>query len=289
MYVGKVSRTSRIQTAIKILLNQLKAHIAKSSEKAELTEKQQLLLDHCNKNQQRYKELETAFNKISMQLDEQNKLADHINNDYIHILKEKEHYKQLDTEHCKSYSEIKFLANDIAKEIVQEVSETEALKKDCNEIVTFLTDISSIAEQTNLLALNASIEAARAGDHGRGFAVVADEVRTLAVKTQQTTEAIEKIAERLLLNSETSYNLSLQVREQIEQIEQQLILSVDSETTIEISSGESLNPKINAIKNENVTAFIQKSIAVSNQINFFKSQINTILLEYKQLLDLFKD
>ena len=68
-------------------------------------------------------------------------------------------------------------------------------------IGTVLDVIRGIAEQTNLLALNAAIEAARAGDEGRGFAVVADEVRSLAKRTQESTEIIQKTIGKLQENT----------------------------------------------------------------------------------------
>jgi aerotaxis receptor len=91
---------------------------------------------------------------------------------------------------------IKAIEN-VASGIQSTTNIVQDLKSDSEKIGTVIDVISGIAEQTNLLALNAAIEAARAGEQGRGFAVVADEVRTLANRTQQSTDEIQKMIETL--------------------------------------------------------------------------------------------
>ncbi|MCR8915997.1 methyl-accepting chemotaxis protein [Marinobacter panjinensis] len=85
----------------------------------------------------------------------------------------------------------------LSKEISAAAEVIDKLGKDVTDITSVLEVIQGIAGQTNLLALNAAIEAARAGDAGRGFAVVADEVRNLARRTQDSTEEINNMIERL--------------------------------------------------------------------------------------------
>ncbi len=85
----------------------------------------------------------------------------------------------------------------LAGEVQKTANDINTVASETDNIGSVLDVIRGIAEQTNLLALNAAIEAARAGEQGRGFAVVADEVRTLASRTQQSTQEIQDMIERL--------------------------------------------------------------------------------------------
>lgn len=107
---------------------------------------------------------------------------------------------------------IEALAEEIknASEVINQLSENSA------NIGGILDVIRGVAEQTNLLALNAAIEAARAGEQGRGFAVVADEVRTLASRTQQSTEEIQNMIERLQSDSSRAVHVMERGRNQAE-------------------------------------------------------------------------
>lgn len=96
------------------------------------------------------------------------------------------------------------LIHALVEDIRHSGSSLDSLQKDVSSIVSVLGVIRSIAEQTNLLALNAAIEAARAGEAGRGFAVVADEVRALASRTQQSTQEIQGMIDRLQKGTQTA-------------------------------------------------------------------------------------
>ena len=110
----------------------------------------------------------------------------------------------------------KGVINALTEEIDEATSVVQDLADDGEKIGGVLGVIKSIAEQTNLLALNAAIEAARAGENGRGFAVVADEVRTLASRTQESTEEIQAMIERLQAGTAKAVNVMIEGKKRSE-------------------------------------------------------------------------
>ncbi len=154
-------------------------------------------------------------------------------------------------------SEIRQLSNDVD----QSVAAIKLLENEAGEIASVIDVIQGIAEQTNLLALNAAIEAARAGEQGRGFAVVADEVRNLASKTQESTEHINDMINKVQQGVTTVVKSMAQVNGRAES-------TVSSATDAETSLQE-VTKNLSSISGRiiQVASAVEEQSTVINDIN----------------------
>ncbi len=157
----------------------------------------------------------------------------------------------------QTISAIKSLAGEVenATEVIHR------LESDSEEIGKVLDVIRGIAEQTNLLALNAAIEAARAGEQGRGFAVVADEVRTLAQRTQESTQEIQEMIERLQAGASQAVGVMDQGRSQAQASVEQAAVAGESLQAI-----TSAVAKINEM-NAQIASAADEQTSVAEEIN----------------------
>lgn len=111
--------------------------------------------EHTNKVSESTVQLQSAFQEINVQIQDQNSIV-------AAILESNRRSKQYNEE----------------------------LDTSIKAITSIIETVENITSQTKLLALNATIEAARAGSAGKGFGVVASEVKELSYKTAQATDDV---------------------------------------------------------------------------------------------------
>ena len=149
----------------------------------------------------------------------------------------------------------------LATQIESAAASVYQLEQDSGRITAIVDVIKGVAEQTNLLALNAAIEAARAGEQGRGFAVVADEVRTLASRTQQSTEEINQMIDKLVCGTKQTVEVMDSSRHQVGSAVDQVAVAGSALSEISTLIGE-----INEMSSQ-IAGSASEQTSVTNEIN----------------------
>lgn len=158
----------------------------------------------------------------------------------------------------------------LSDEVQRAATVIDELQTDVADVAKTLGVIKEIAAQTNLLALNAAIEAARAGEQGRGFAVVADEVRKLAQRTQESTQQIEQVIQKLTAGAGEAVNVMRSGRDVA-------VSSVEQTASAESSLGSIIQA---------VDQISDRSRGIAQAVEMQRSAAETINTSIARILDL---
>lgn len=304
VYTGRADRIGRIQLALKMLRSRLKTAMGRVADSAEnLSTMAQQMVASAEDTSQGVKtqhreidQLATAIHEMASTVQEVARNANQAAQAAGQARQEVGVGKQVINRNMDSI-------NGLAAEVGRVADAIKALEVDSRSISTVVEVIQKIAEQTNLLALNAAIEAARAGEQGRGFAVVADEVRTLAMRTQQSTQEIRGLIEKLQKGTSKAVQAMEKGRAETDITVQQALkagqaldaidkaVSVIDDMNIQIASAteeqsvvaEEINKNISAINSvaDQAESSVQGTAAVSESLAVQSNDLRRLVARFQ--------
>ncbi len=249
-----------------------------------------------NQQKEETEQLAAAMNEMSATVQEVARSTTNAAESAKEAQKEAEHgrktvSKTVESIHC------------LADEVQRSADAIGKLGEESENIGMVLDVIRGIAEQTNLLALNAAIEAARAGEQGRGFAVVADEVRVLATRTNDSTQEIQAMIDRLQSGARESVVMMDESRKRMDEsvskateagdVLEVVLSAVEniSEMNILIATAAEEQSQVTDELNKNIVSIAEMSdqnAATSNQTAQASTELAETAVGLKEMIEHFK-
>lgn len=165
----------------------------------------------------------------------------------------------------------------------------ERISNTSSEIESIIDEIEDIASQTNLLSLNAAIEAARAGDAGKGFAVVADQIRNLAEQSAKSAVNTRKLIEGSVSEINAGSKAVLKTAEVLEQV----VTSVKDIAGISRELSANVKEQVDSIEQANggiirISEVIQSNSATAQEASATSEELSAQAASMDELVAKFE-